>query len=102
MRLADVVRRQLKSLNPVERKNEVHELRETITAHNDELACSRCGSVAMIKKGRAQPRRLPAPAVQEQQTYVLQDTGYPDRPFKAAGPQVDDIRGVLRGLPRAA
>lgn len=58
MRLADAVRRQLKGMNPVERENAVRELREvlygdayeTIITRDDDLACPRCGSVAIVKK----------------------------------------------------
>lgn len=59
MGLADAVRRQLKDMGPVERENAVRELREvlyedaydTITAHDDMLACPRCGSVSIVRKG---------------------------------------------------
>jgi len=59
MRLADAVRRQLKGMSPVEREDAVRELREvlykdaydTITAHDDILACPHCGSVSIVRKG---------------------------------------------------
>lgn len=59
MRLADAVRRQLRGMNPLERENAVRELREviyedayeTIITRDDDLACPRCGSVAIVKKG---------------------------------------------------
>ena len=60
MRLADDVRNRLRGMNPVERENAVRELREviyedsyeTITDHDDALACTRCGSISIVKKGR--------------------------------------------------
>ena len=60
MRLADDVRNRLRGMNPVERENAVRELREviyedsyeTITDHDDALACPRCGSISIVKKGR--------------------------------------------------
>ena len=59
MRLADDVRRQLKSMNPIERENAVRELREviyedayeTIASRDDDLTCPHCGSIGIVKKG---------------------------------------------------
>lgn len=58
MRLADDVRRQLKSMNPIERENAVRELREviyedayeTIASRDDDLTCPHCGSIGIVKK----------------------------------------------------
>lgn len=59
MRLADEVRIQLKGMNPVERESAVRELREviyedayeTIASRDDVLACPRCGSIGIVRKG---------------------------------------------------
>lgn len=59
MRLADEVRIQLKGMNPVERESAVRELREviyedayeTIVSRDDVLACPRCGSIGIVRKG---------------------------------------------------
>ena len=59
MRLADEVRIQLKGMNPVERESAVRELREviyedayeTIASRDDVLACPRCGSIGIVRRG---------------------------------------------------
>ncbi|PJM76623.1 IS1/IS1595 family N-terminal zinc-binding domain-containing protein [Bifidobacterium felsineum] len=59
MGLVDEVRNRLRDMNPVERENAVRELREviyedayeSIADHDDILACPRCGSFSIMKRG---------------------------------------------------